>query len=32
MERVDYDVRLHAVYAAGRKMSPDVLESWTVNV
>jgi ubiquinone/menaquinone biosynthesis C-methylase UbiE len=29
MEKVDYDARLHAVYAAGRKMSPDALESWT---
>ena len=23
MEKVDYDARLHAVYAAGRRMSPD---------
>jgi ubiquinone/menaquinone biosynthesis C-methylase UbiE len=29
MEKVDYDARLHAVYAAGRKMSPDALASWT---
>ena len=29
MEKVDYDARLHNVYAAGRKMSPDALESWT---
>jgi ubiquinone/menaquinone biosynthesis C-methylase UbiE len=28
MEKIDYDARLHAVYAAGRKMSPDALESW----
>lgn len=25
MEKVDYDARLHAVYAAGRQMSPDAL-------
>lgn len=28
MEKVDYDARLHAVYAAGRQMSPDALETW----
>src|SRR4051794_25029060 len=28
MEKVDYDVRLHAPYAAGRKMSPDALRTW----
>jgi SAM-dependent methyltransferase len=28
MEKVDYDARLHAVYAAGRRMSPDALETW----
>lgn len=25
---VDYDARLHAVYAAGRQMSPDALRAW----
>ena len=25
---VDYDARLHAVYAAGRQMSPDALGTW----
>lgn len=29
MEKVDYDTRLHAVYAAGRQMSPDALRTWT---
>jgi ubiquinone/menaquinone biosynthesis C-methylase UbiE len=29
MEKVDYDARLHAVYAAGRQMSPDALKTWT---
>ena len=29
MEKVDYDARLHAVYAAGRQMSPDALQTWT---
>lgn len=28
MEKVDYDARLHAVYAAGRQMSPDAREPW----
>ena len=28
MEKVDYDVRLHAVYSAGRQMSPDALKTW----
>jgi SAM-dependent methyltransferase len=28
MEKVDYDARLHAVYAAGRQMSSDALETW----
>src|SRR5439155_132437 len=28
MEKVDYDARLHAVYAAGRRMSPDALQTW----
>lgn len=28
MEKVDYDARLHTVYAAGRRMSPDALETW----
>ena len=28
MEKVDYDARLHAVYAAGRQMSPDALQTW----
>jgi SAM-dependent methyltransferase len=28
MEKVDYDARLHAVYAAGREMSPDALDAW----
>ena len=28
MEKVDYDTRLHAVYAAGRQMSPAALETW----
>jgi ubiquinone/menaquinone biosynthesis C-methylase UbiE len=28
MERVDYDARLHAVYTAGRQMSPDALQTW----
>jgi SAM-dependent methyltransferase len=28
MEKVDYDARLHAVYAAGRQMSPDALQAW----
>lgn len=29
MAKVDYDARLHAVYAAGRRMSPDALHTWT---
>lgn len=28
MDKVDYDARLHAVYAAGRQMSPDALHTW----
>jgi len=28
MEKVDYDARLHAVYAAGRQMSPDAVQTW----
>jgi ubiquinone/menaquinone biosynthesis C-methylase UbiE len=28
MEKVDYDARLHAVYADGRQMSPDALQTW----
>jgi SAM-dependent methyltransferase len=28
MEKVDYDARLHTVYAAGRRMSPDALQTW----
>jgi ubiquinone/menaquinone biosynthesis C-methylase UbiE len=28
MEKIDYDRRLHAVYAAGRQMSPDALQTW----
>ncbi|HEX8767001.1 MAG TPA: class I SAM-dependent methyltransferase, partial [Jatrophihabitans sp.] len=28
MEKVDYDARLHAVYGAGRQMSPDALQMW----
>jgi SAM-dependent methyltransferase len=28
MEKVDYDARLHAVYAAGRQLSPDALQTW----
>jgi SAM-dependent methyltransferase len=28
MEKVDYDARLHAVYAAGRRMSQDALDAW----
>jgi SAM-dependent methyltransferase len=28
MAKVDYNARLHAVYAAGREMSPDALQSW----
>ena len=29
MQKVDYDARLHAVYDAGRQMSPEALEAWT---
>jgi SAM-dependent methyltransferase len=28
VEKVDYDARLHAVYAAGRQMSPEALHTW----
>jgi ubiquinone/menaquinone biosynthesis C-methylase UbiE len=28
MKRVDYDERQHAVYAAGRQMQPDALQTW----
>jgi ubiquinone/menaquinone biosynthesis C-methylase UbiE len=28
VEKVDYDARLHAVYAAGRQMSPEALRTW----
>lgn len=28
MEKVDYDARLHAVYAAGRRISPDARQTW----
>jgi len=28
MEKVGYDARLHAVYAAGRQMSPAALQTW----
>ena len=28
MEKVNYDTRLHAVYGAGRQMSPDALQTW----
>jgi SAM-dependent methyltransferase len=28
MEKIDYNARLHAVYAAGRQMSPDALQTW----
>src|SRR5947207_13969244 len=28
MEKVDYDARLHAVYAAGRQISADALQTW----
>jgi SAM-dependent methyltransferase len=29
MEKIDYDARLHAVYASGRRMSPAALQTWT---
>jgi len=28
MKKVDYDARQHAVYAAGRRMSPNALQTW----
>ena len=28
MKKVDYDARLHAVYAVGRQMPPDALQTW----
>ena len=28
MDKVDYDERLHAVYSAGRQMSPESLRTW----
>jgi SAM-dependent methyltransferase len=28
MKKVDYDARLHAVYATGRQMSPGALQTW----
>jgi ubiquinone/menaquinone biosynthesis C-methylase UbiE len=28
MRKVDYDERQHAVYSAGRQMSPDALQTW----
>jgi SAM-dependent methyltransferase len=28
MEKVDYDARLHSVYAAGRQMAPEALRTW----
>lgn len=28
MDKVDYDERLHANYAAGRRMSPNALQTW----
>lgn len=28
MEKIDYDTRLHEVYAAGRTMSPEALQTW----
>jgi SAM-dependent methyltransferase len=28
MDKVDYNARLHAVYAAGREMSPDARRTW----
>jgi SAM-dependent methyltransferase len=28
MEKVDYDARLHAVYAAGRQLSPEASQTW----
>lgn len=29
MEKVNYDARLHTVYAAGRQMLPEALQTWT---
>ncbi|HEY1331542.1 MAG TPA: class I SAM-dependent methyltransferase [Actinomycetota bacterium] len=29
MEKIDYDVRLHAVYAAGRQVPAEALRTWT---
>jgi len=29
MGKVNYDERQHTVYAAGRQMSPDALQTWT---
>lgn len=29
MKKVDYDKRLHAVYTAGRRLSPEALRTWT---
>ncbi len=28
MDKIDYDARLHAVYAAGRQMAPEALQTW----
>jgi ubiquinone/menaquinone biosynthesis C-methylase UbiE len=28
LDKIDYDARLHAVYAAGRQMSRDALQTW----
>lgn len=28
MDKVDYDARLHAVYPAGRQLSPEALQTW----
>jgi len=28
MEKIDYDARLHSVYAEGRQMSPEALRTW----
>lgn len=29
MDKADYDARLHAVYAAGRQLPPEALQTWT---
>lgn len=29
MGKVDYDGQLHTVYAAGREMPPEALDTWT---